>query len=71
MPATVMIPTFTTPAKSGEIAVPGSSPFYYAGIQSLWMFWMAELKLLNEYLEPLSMKPYAFSVPGASVFGST
>ncbi len=64
MPATVMIPTFTTPTKSGEIEVPGSSPFYYAGIQSLWMFWMAELKLLNEYLEPLSMKPYAFSVPG-------
>ena len=65
LPDAVTIPTFTTTSKqSGTAEVPPTLPFYYAGIQSIWVYWEAELALLDRYLRPKKMAPVPFDGVG-------
>jgi hypothetical protein len=65
-PPKVTIPNITTTSKtSGTIDVPASQGFFYAGIQSLWIWWSVELDVLRAYLEPYGVTPYDFGGTGA------
>lgn len=60
-PSQVTIPTFKVTSKpAGTIKVPASTGFYYAGIQSIWLWWLVDLPLLTAYLEPYGVTPYDF-----------
>jgi hypothetical protein len=40
--------------------VPTSTTFYYAGIQSIWLWWLVDLKVLRPSVARFKMKPYDF-----------
>ncbi len=66
IPTTIKIPNIKVSAKTaGELTVPSSLTFYYAGIQSIWLWYTAPLRILRAYLEPLGMTPYDFGGFGA------
>lgn len=66
LPPTITLPTFKVTARqSGTIQVPPSECFYYAGIQSLWVYWLVELPVLEPVLTPLGMTPASFEGMGA------
>lgn len=66
LPATISLPTFTVTAKqTGTIQVPPSECFFYAGIQSLWVYWLVEIPVLEKFLSPLGMTPANFEGMGA------
>lgn len=66
IPTTIKIPNIKVSAKTaGELTVPASLTFYYAGIQSIWLWYTAPLRILRAYLEPLGMTPYDFGGHGA------
>lgn len=61
IPAKITIPTFkTTTTPGNDIKVPSSTAFYYAGIQSIWLWWLVDLKLLRKYVRRYSITPYDF-----------
>jgi hypothetical protein len=61
LPSQITIPTFSVKTKqTGTMQVPASNAFFYAGIQSIWLWWLVDLKLLTEYLEPFGVTPYEF-----------
>lgn len=61
LPKKVTIPKIQVKRKQvGTLKVPVSSGFFYAGIQSLWVWWAVDLKLLTAYLEPFECTPYDF-----------
>jgi len=65
IPGTVIIPTFNvTSTPAGNISIPSSLPFYYAGIQTIWLYWRVDLPLLSTYLNPLGMTPVSFGGSG-------
>ena len=65
IPKTISIPTFkVTSAPDGNMDIPTALPFYYAGIQTMWLYWQVDLPLLNRYLNPLGMTPVSFSGAG-------
>jgi hypothetical protein len=63
-------PKFTAPKfvvsvkQDGTMEIPGYFPFYYAGIQSLWLYWRVEHSLLDEYLLDKGMKAARFGNAG-------
>lgn len=66
LPATIRIPTFkVTATPSGDIDIPASVPFYYAGISSIWVYWQVELPVLLKYMKPKGMLPAEFDGMGA------
>lgn len=68
LPKTINIPTFEVTSKqTGTIAIPATTPFYYAGIQSMWIYWLVDLPLLDRYLRKLKMAPVSFD--GVGVVG--
>jgi hypothetical protein len=65
IPATITIPTFKVSSlASGTITIPSALPFYYAGIQTMWLYWPVDLALLDRYLSPLGMTPVSFGGSG-------
>lgn len=65
LPPTFTAPTFkTVSTPSGSMQMPGYFPFYYAGIQSIWLWWQVELKLLDALLAPLGLKAARFANGG-------
>lgn len=61
IPTSIKIPNIRVSAKTvGELTVPASLTFYYAGIQSIWLWYTAPLRILRAYMEPLGMTPYDF-----------
>lgn len=61
LPAKITIPKFKGgPKPDGTIQVPSSTCFHYAGIQSIWLWYLVELDLLTSYLEPVGLTPYNF-----------
>lgn len=65
VPATFKAPKFEVSVKqTGTMDIPGYFPFYYAAIQSIWVYWRVELALLNEYLNEKGMKPARFADAG-------
>jgi hypothetical protein len=56
LPAPFKIPTYTT-TETGEVTIPPSTPFYYAGISSQWIYWQVDLAVCAKYLEPLGLVP--------------
>jgi hypothetical protein len=65
LPPRITIPTFkVTSTFSGDIEIPSALPFYYAGIQSIWVYWQVDLPLLEAYLDPLGMSPAHFEGVG-------
>jgi hypothetical protein len=38
-----------------QLTIPGTLPFYYAGIQSIWLYFEAELQDLDDFLKPFKM----------------
>ena len=67
-PTMVTIPLFnvrSTPA--GTMEVPASTGFYYAGVQSIWLWWLMDLPVLTSFLEPYDITPYDF---GGKLAGS-
>ncbi len=55
LPSQVTIPNIKVTSKTtGTLKIPASPGFFYAGIQSLWVWWSVELPLLRSYLEPLA-----------------
>lgn len=66
LPPTISLPTFkVTATPTGSIDVPPSACFYYQGIQSIWVYWMVELPILEEPLTRLGMTPANFGGMGA------
>ncbi len=66
IPPTISIPTFkVTSTPTGNISIPSALPFYYAGIQTIWVYWQVDLPLLQTYLGPLGMTPANFGGVGA------
>jgi hypothetical protein len=66
LPPTIKIPKFDIQSKQvGFLNVPSPLPFYYAGIQSLWIVWQVEPSILEPYLTPLGLKPALFGGMGA------
>ncbi len=66
LPPTISLPTFkVTATPTGTIQVPPSACFYYAGIQSVWVYWAVDLPILEQYLTPLGMTPANFGGMGA------
>lgn len=66
IPATATIPNIqTTSVTVGELTVPTSLSFFYAGISSMWIWYAAPLETLRAYLTPLNMTPYDFGGYGA------
>lgn len=69
-PLPVVPPTFTAPKfdvtvkPAGTMNLPGYFPFYYAGIQSIWVYWRVERSLLDKYLREKGMQPARFSDGG-------
>ena len=65
LPKSVTIPIYqTTSTKVGEAQVPPTTPFYYAGIRSLWIYWQADLGVCEEFVGPLGMIPASFDGKG-------
>jgi hypothetical protein len=65
LPATFTAPMVKTTSKpAGTAELPGYFPFYYAGIQSLWVWWLVELKLLDKMLAGVGMKAARFANGG-------
>jgi hypothetical protein len=61
IPKKISIPLFSTKTKeTGHTSIPSSLTFYYAGISSLWVWYLADLEMLRAYLDPLGMTPYSF-----------
>src|ERR1051325_5632567 len=61
LPSKVTIPVFSVKTKqTGTRDVSASNAFFYAGIQSIWLWWLADLKLLTESREPYGVAPYDF-----------
>lgn len=61
IPKQVTIPTFSVKTtKTGTAQVPTPSAFFYAGIQAIWVWWLIDLRLLTEFLEPYDVTPYDF-----------
>ncbi len=61
LPPTISIPTFTvTSTPSGNINIPSTLPFYYAAIQTIWIYWQVDLPVVEPYLHPLGMTPASF-----------
>ena len=66
IPATATIPNIeTTSVTVGELTVPTSVSFFYAGISAIWIWYQAPLEILRAYLNPLGMTPYDFGGYGA------
>jgi len=66
LPPTITIPTFkVTSTPSGDISIPSTLPFYYAAIQTVWIYWQVDLPILEPYLTPLGMTPASFDGVGA------
>ncbi len=69
-PLPTIPPTFTAPKfdvsvkPAGTMQLPGYFPFYYAAIQSLWVYWRVERSVLDGYLLAKGMKPARFSDGG-------
>ena len=62
IPPTFIAPKFDVSVKqTGTMKIPGYFPFYYAGIQSLWVYWRVERSVLDKYLREKGMKPARFS----------
>lgn len=61
IPRQTLLPQFkvTTKAEKPKL-FPSSTAFYYAGIQSIWLWWLVDLKLLRAYVDPYQMTPYDF-----------
>ena len=65
-PKEITIPTFAPPVAANKtISIPNNSPFYYAAIQCIWIFWQVELEILDAYLAPLGMAAVPFGPPGS------
>jgi hypothetical protein len=65
LPQSITIPLFTTTSKqTGTATIPATLPFYYAGIQSIWLYWQVDLPRLDRYLRPKQMAPVAFDGVG-------
>lgn len=61
LPAKVKLPIIKViNKKTGEMSVPPQTTFYYAGIQAIWLWYTAPLRVLRAYLDPLKMTPYDF-----------
>ncbi len=61
IPAHTRLPVIETTRKTaGSVSVPTSTSFYYAGIQSIWLWWLVDLELLSAYVNPYQMTPYDF-----------
>lgn len=66
LPPKVTIPNIkVTTREDGTLQIPTSTPFYYHGISSVWIYWQVEPGLLEEYLGPLGMRPALFGGMGA------
>lgn len=66
LPKTITIPTFqVTTTPSGEIQIPATLPFYYAGIGNIWLWYQVDLPILAKYLTPYGMVPVSFGGAGA------
>lgn len=62
----VTIPLFNvTVQPNGTTQIPPTFPFYYAGIQTIWLWYQVDLPLLEQYLQPLGMTPINFGGAGA------
>jgi len=61
-PKHTLLPQFETTSVQlkGAFPAPTSTTFYYAGIQSIWLWWLVDLKLLSSYVNPFAMTPYDF-----------
>lgn len=61
IPKLVTIPTFSVKTtQTGTTQVPSASAFFYAGIQAIWVWWLIDLRLLADFLEPFELAPYDF-----------
>ena len=66
IPPETRIPLFTvTSTSAGHTNVPTARTFYYAGIQSIWIWWLVDLKVLTKAVSRFKMKPYDFGGRGA------
>jgi hypothetical protein len=66
LPAKIVLPNIAVTRKEmGSFQVPPTPTFYYAGIQSLWLWYKVPLATLRAYLNPLEMTPYDFGGTGA------
>lgn len=60
-PKLVTIPTFSVKTtETGTTQVPATGTFFYAGIQAIWVWWLVDLRLLAEFVEPFALTPYDF-----------
>jgi hypothetical protein len=67
-PKKTTIPIFDTTSKqTGTLPVPTATSFYYAGIQSIWVWWLVDLKLLQAYVDPYQITPYNFGAGKGAV----
>ncbi|MFY8018862.1 MAG: hypothetical protein ACOVN9_12145 [Inhella sp.] len=65
LPATFVAPKSKVTVKpDGTMTLPGYFPFYYAGIQSLWLWFRVELKLLDKMLAGTGLKAARFANGG-------
>jgi hypothetical protein len=44
----------------GTTQIPGSTPFYYAAISSIWVHWLVDISILNPYLTPYGLEAADF-----------
>jgi hypothetical protein len=59
-PKTTLPQIKTTSVQAGSFEAPTSTSFYYAGIQSIWLWWLVDLELLRRYVAPSQITPYDF-----------
>jgi hypothetical protein len=65
LPATFVAPKSKVAVKpDGTMSLPGYFPFYYAGIQSIWLWFRVELKLLDKMLAGSGLKAARFANGG-------
>jgi hypothetical protein len=65
-PAKTRIPNIKVTTRTvGQLEIPSSLSFFYAGIQAIWLWYSAPLETLRAYLNPLGMTPYNFGGKGA------
>lgn len=66
LPPTIKIPNIQVQTKVvGTLDIPSTLPFYYAGVQSIWLWWQVKLELLDEILGPLGMRAVRLGTAGA------